>query len=178
MFRARHLIALGFAVAAVAAPIAQAETVPSVSAKVDPLAVSYLQGHGFTSSQVQAWTTGACSTDMKPAECFGPSRGADLASGPRIDPLAESYLLGMGMSPQQVKDWTVGVCSDRQKPAVCFASSQTVAATGQAVQPGGFHWADAGIGAGTTLGAVLLFAGLGAALLITRQNRRRDVPST
>jgi hypothetical protein len=36
----------------------------------------------------------------------------------------------------------------------------------------GFQWADAGIGAGFTLGIVLL-AGAGAGLLISRQNRRQ-----
>ncbi len=41
----------------------------------------------------------------------------------------------------------------------------------------GFSWSDAGIGAGATLGLVLLLAGVGGALVITRQNRRRHVAS-
>ena len=36
----------------------------------------------------------------------------------------------------------------------------------------GFQWGDAGIGAGFTLGIVLLLGGAGAGLLISRQNRR------
>ena len=37
----------------------------------------------------------------------------------------------------------------------------------------GFQWGDAGIGAGFTLGALLLIGGVGAGLLVSRKNRRR-----
>ncbi len=73
MIRKSHLLlALALVAAAVAAPIAQSSSAP----KVDPLAVGYLMGQGFTPSQIQAWTVGACSHQAKPAACFGPSRGA------------------------------------------------------------------------------------------------------
>jgi hypothetical protein len=42
---------------------------------------------------------------------------------------------------------------------------------------GGFSWSDAGIGAGATLGFVLLLVGFGGAFVIARQNRRRQVAS-
>ena len=38
----------------------------------------------------------------------------------------------------------------------------------------GFQWGDAGIGAGFTLGIVLLIAGASAGLLFSRQSRRRE----
>ena len=37
-----------------------------------------------------------------------------------------------------------------------------------------FQWGDAGIGAGFTLGIVLILAGAGAGLLITRRNRHQQ----
>jgi hypothetical protein len=43
-----------------------------------------------------------------------------------------------------------------------------------AVDSTAFQWGDAGIGAGFTLGIVLVVGGAGAALLISRQSRRRD----
>ena len=106
------------------------------------------------------------------------SRGAALPSSRvRIDPLAVSYLRGLGFSPSQIRDWTVGVCSQAVKPAVCSLPSERTAAPAQGVQSGGFDWTDAGIGAVATLGIVLLLAGLGAGLAISRQNRRRPVAS-
>ena len=38
----------------------------------------------------------------------------------------------------------------------------------------GFQWGDAGIGAGFTLGIVLLLGGAGAGLLISRRNGRQQ----
>ena len=50
------------------------------------------------------------------------------------------------------------------------ASTSSPQAAGSTV----FHWGDAGIGAGFTLGVVLILAGAGAGLLITRRNRRQQ----
>ena len=68
MIRKSHLLALALTTAAVAvaAPIAQAGSVP----KVDPFAVSYLIGQGLSPSEVTSWTTGACSQQVKPASCY------------------------------------------------------------------------------------------------------------
>ena len=76
MIRKSHLLlALALAAAAVAAPIAQSSSAP----KVDPLAVGYLIGQGLTPSEVDAWTIGACSHQVKAASCFAIVRaGANL----------------------------------------------------------------------------------------------------
>ena len=50
------------------------------------------------------------------------------------------------------------------------ASTSSPQAAGSTV----FQWGDAGIGAGFTLGIVLILAGAGAGLLITRRNRRQQ----
>jgi hypothetical protein len=214
------LLALALAAAAVAAPLALASSAP----KVDPLAVSYLIGQGYTPSQVEAWTVGACSHEAKPAACFGPSKGTNLTGGgAKVDPLAVSYLIGQGLSPSEVASWTVGACSHETRAASCYAMFEPAAAstkvdplavsylTGQGLSPSevtswtagacsheakaascfamfqpaatstqvvrsiGFQWGDAGIGAGAALGLVLLLGGAGAGLLISRQNRRRQM---
>ena len=175
MIRKSHLLlALALVAAAVAAPLAQASSAP----RVDPLAVGYLIGQGYTPGQIQAWTVGACSHEAKPAACFGPSRGANLTSGAaKVDPLAVGYLIGQGLSPSEVTSWTVGACSHQAKDASCYAMfgrTAAAAASTQVVGSGGFNWGDAGIGAGATLGIVLLLGGLGASL-ISRQNRRHRV---
>ena len=103
-------------------------TSPTVQAnpsapRVDPLAVGYLQGQGYTPAQIRAWTVGACSQASKPAACFGPSRGANLVDrSTKVDPLAVSYLTGRGLSPSEVRSWTVGACSHAVKAASCFAA--------------------------------------------------------
>jgi hypothetical protein len=219
MIRKSHLLALALVAAAVAAPIAQSSSAP----KVDPLAVGYLIGQGYTPSQIQAWTVGACSHQAKPKACFGPSRGANLSDGAvKVDPLAVGYLIGQGLTPSEVKSWTVGACSHQTKAASCYAvlgagtapakvdplavsyligqgltpdevKSWTVGACSlqnraascytmfrptasvstQVVRSTDFQWGDAGIGAGFTLGVLLLLGGAGAGLLISRKNRRR-----
>jgi hypothetical protein len=227
MIRKSHLLlALALVAAAVAAPIAQSSSTP----KVDPLAVSYLIGQGFTPSQIQAWTTGACSHQTKPATCFDSSRGANLAgpskgtrltippslarlhepgstgyvpmptqakppvqrrgagdfpirpaAPPRVDPLAVSYLTGQGLSPSQVTSWTTGTCSHQVKAPSCYAMFRPAATSSAATSPAkevtgstSFQWGDAGIGAGFTLGIILLLGAVGAGVLISRQNRRHQ----
>ena len=95
-------------------------------------------------------------------------------SAPKVDPLAVSYLTGQGLTPSQVASWTTGVCSKQTKPASCFAMFNRVAPTIRNTPSNGFQWGDAGIGAGFTLGIVLLIGGTAAALLISRQSRRRE----
>jgi hypothetical protein len=129
------LIALALAAAAVAASIATADTGSQAGTTVDPLAVSMLLGKGYTPQQVEAWTVGACSHAQKPADCFGPSKGANLeGSAARVDPLAQSYLLGRGLSPHEVTSWTTGNCSHESKDASCYAMLDHTAAT-RAVDP-------------------------------------------
>jgi hypothetical protein len=109
MSRKIHLITLALAAAAVAAPSAQANSAPSARAKVDPLAVSILRSRGFTPRQIEAWTVGPCSHQLKPAVCFGPSKGAGLASvRAKVDPGRSSA------SRAKV------LCSRQVNPAACF----------------------------------------------------------
>jgi hypothetical protein len=153
-----------YAKPAVAASPAQTSSA-SGTAKIDPLAVGYLIGHGYTPAQVSAWTVGACSHEVKPAACFGPSKGADLVARPvKVDPLAVGYLTGRGLSPSEVRSWTVGACSHAVKPASCFAAlddrqASATAATVTVTPSRGFDWADAAIGAGAALGLALASAG-------------------
>jgi hypothetical protein len=172
MSRVISLVALALVAAAVAASGAQA-----AQPRVDPLAVSYLQGQGYTHAQIQAWTVGPCSQQAKPAACFGPTRGAGLVDRKAVDPLAVSYLTGRGLTPAEVRSWTVGACSHATKDVSCFAvfdrgaSAVTSSTVGSS---GAFDWSDAGIGAGVAIGVLLLVGGMGAGFLLSRQNHRRE----
>jgi hypothetical protein len=174
MIRKSHLLlALALVAAAVAAPIAQSSSTPTV----DPLAVGYLIGKGYTPNQIHAWTVGGCSHQVKPAACFGPSKGASLTDdGATVDPFAVSYLMGQGLTPSEVRAWTVGACSQRVKASSCYAMFKPTATSSRNPANGstGFQWGDAGIGAGFTLGIILLIGAAGAGLLIARQNRRHQ----
>ena len=97
---------------------------------------------------------------------------AQSSSTPKVDPLAVGYLMGQGLSPSQVRSWTVGACSHQVKDASCYAMFPSQVAPTQVVPSTGFQWGDAGIGAGFTLGIVLLLGGAGAGLLIARRNGR------
>jgi hypothetical protein len=172
MSRLITFISVALAAAAFAAPAALAQSA-SDQPRVDPLAVSELQGMGYTPAQIQAWTVGPCSQQVKPAACFGPSHGAGLIR-PVVDPLAVSYLTGMGLTPAEVQSWTTGACSRAVKDASCFAVfDRGSAPVTTSASTTGFDWADAGIGAGATLGFLLLLGGTTAGLLISRQNRRQ-----
>jgi hypothetical protein len=174
MSRVITLVVLALVAAAVAASGAQA-----AQPRVDPLAVGYLQGQGYTPAQIQAWTVGPCSHQSKPAECFGPTRGAGLVEQ-KVDPLAVGYLVGQGLTPAEVRSWTVGACSHAVKDASCFAVFDRGAAAvpSSTVDSGAsFDWSDAGIGAGVAIGVLLLIGGMGAGLLLSRQNRRREAAS-
>jgi hypothetical protein len=171
MIRKAHLLVLALmaAAAVVAAPIAQGDSGP----KVDPLAVSYLTGKGLSPSEVTSWTVGACSHETRPASCYAMFKTA--ATPTTIDPLAVSYLTGLGLSPSEVQSWTVGACSHEVKDASCLAMLESAgAASTQVGRSIGFQWGDAGIGAGATLGIILLLVGAGAGLLASRQDRRRQ----
>ena len=179
MSRIFCLVALALTAAAAAASIGQAS--PGNDPKpVDPLAVSYLMGRGLSTSEVKSWTVGACSQATKPASCFAvlDRTSAPVTSKP-VDPLAVSYLMGLGLTPSEVKAWTVGICSHPTKPALCFAPFERTTAAASTSTPSqgseGFNWGDAGIGAGAALGVALLLAGMGASVLISRNNRRRQV---
>jgi hypothetical protein len=98
---------------------------------------------------------------------------AQSSSAPKVDPLAVGYLTGQGLSPSEVTSWTQGACSQPVKDAACFAMFRSPAVSTQISRSIGFQWGDAGIGAGFTLGALLLVGGVGAGLLVSRKNRRR-----
>jgi hypothetical protein len=187
--------------------------------------VGYLIGKGYTPSQVQAWTVGACSHEVKPAACFGPSKGANLTSRPdghvtipawlaRIQYPGTSskptvYLAGSITIPARLartqypgtssrthrhRDRHVGRARDRAGPLpgrshlldgggvlpagqgrLVLCDVPAGAASAQVGRSIGFQWGDAGIGAGFAFGIVLLLGGAIAGLLISRQNRRRQV---
>ena len=166
------LLVLAFAAAAVAAPIAQSSSAP----KVDPLAVGYLIGQGLSPSEVTSWTTGACSNQVKAASCYAMFRSA--AAPKPVDPLAVGYLTGQGLSPDQVTSWTTGACSHQVKDAACYAMLQQTDTSTQVARSTGFQWGDAGIGAGFTLGILLLLGAGAAGLFISRQNRRHHTART
>jgi hypothetical protein len=158
-------LALALVAATLAAPIAQS----SSTQKIDPLAVSYLMGQGLSPSEVTSWTVGACSHQVKAASCYAMFGSA--ADSPKIDPLAVSYLMGQGLSPSQVRSWTVGPCSHRVKAASCYAMfTSTAPSSTEVTGSTAFQWGDAGIGAGFTLGIILL-GGAVAGLYLSRHNR-------
>jgi hypothetical protein len=160
------LLALALVAAAVAAPIAQSNSAP----KVDPLAVGYLIGQGLSPSEVTSWTTGACSQAVKAASCYA-MLNRSATSTKAVDPLAVGYLTGQGLTSSQVTSWTTGACSHQVKAASCYAMFKSAATSSpQITGSTGFQWGDAGIGAGFTLGIVLLIGGAGAGLLISRKN--------
>ena len=169
MSRTINLIALALAAAAVAVPVAQGVTDPSGQQAVDPLAASYLRGQGLSPAEVKAQTVGI---DPLAASYIRNGGFPQVQVTKAIDPLAASYIRNHGF-PQ------VGTTKAIDPLAASYvrnggfpqASTQIVAPSA------GFDWSDAGIGAGATLGAILLLAGLGAALITTRHNRRRHVAS-
>ena len=92
-----------------------------------------------------------------------------------VDPLAVGYLMGQGLTPSEVTSWTAGACSHQVKDAACYAMLKPAETSFTPVSYStGFQWGDAGIGAGFTLGIVLLLAGVGAGLLISRRNGRHE----
>lgn len=169
-------------------------TAASARPKVDPLAVGYLIGQGLSPSQVTSWTVGACSQEIKAASCYAMLRvrtepkvfslGTALAeyaqklkrtATPKVDPFAVSYLIGQGLTASQVTSWTVGACSHQTKAPACYAMLEPASTySPQVAGSTGFQWGDAGIGAGFALGIVLLLAGAGAGLLISRRNGRHQ----
>jgi hypothetical protein len=155
MIRKTHLLlALALVAAAVAAPVAQSGGYPI--------------GRDMTSSEIASWTTGACSHPVKAVSCYR------MLEPKTVDPLAVSYLIGQGLTPSEVTAWTTGICSHAVKDAACFAMFRpAVTVSTQSAGSSGFRWDDAGVGAGFVAG-VLLLGGAGAALLISRQHRRRE----
>ena len=176
MSRMISLIALALAAAAVAAPMAQGVTDPNGNQAIDPLAVSYLQGQGFSPGQIKVLVGQGdpLAVSYLRNDGFPQAQVATRATPKPIDPLAVSYLQGQGFTRRdqglvgQCDPLAVSYLRNRGFPE---ASTQIVGTSD------GFSWSDAGIGAGATLGLVLLLAGVGGALVITRQNRRRHVAS-
>ena len=168
------LLALALVAATVAAPLAQASSPP----KVDPLAVGLLTGYGLTPSEVTSWTAGAFSHQVKDSSCYAMLDRTSVAASQTVDPLAVGLMAGYGLTPSEVLSWTAGACSHQVKNSSCYAMldpTSVAAASTQVARSIGFQWDDAAIGAGATLGIVLLLGGAGAGLFLSRQNRRREV---
>ncbi len=177
MSRTIKLIALALAAAAVAAPMAQSVTDPNGTQAVDPLAVSYLQGQGFSPGEIKVLVGQGdpLAVSYLRNHGFPHAQVATHATPKAIDPLAVSYLQNQGFSPGEIK-----VLVGQGDPlAVSYLRNHGFpqAPTQIVGTSAGFSWSDAGIGAGATLGLVLLLAGVGGALAISRQNRRRHVAS-
>jgi hypothetical protein len=176
MSRTIKLIALALVAAAVAAPLAQGVTDPDGKQAVDPLAVSYLQGQGYSPGEIKVLVGRGDPLAVSYVRNHGFPQAQATAAAPAaakaIDPLAVSYLQDRGFSPGQIKV-LVGQADPLAVSYVRnngFPQGPTPIATSA-----GFDWSDAGIGAGATLGLVLLLAGLGGVLVITRHNRRQRV---
>ncbi len=177
MSRTITLITLALAAAAVAAPMAQSVTDPNGKQAVDPLAVSYLQGQGFSPGEIKVLVGQGdpLAVSYLRNHGFPQAQVATPATTKAIDPLAVSYLQNQGFSPGEIKVLVgqgdpLGI-SYLRNDGFPQATTQIVGTSA------GFSWSDAGIGAGATLGIVLVLAGLGGALAITRHNRRRHVAS-
>jgi hypothetical protein len=148
-------IPLVLVVAAIVSPVAQAANHAPRPESV-ATAFGFLAQQGLSQGQIEAWTIGVCSSEVKPSSCYVTPAESRLASRR----LAEGFLQGTGLAPAQVTSLTEGGTSQSARVE------------------GGFDWGDAGVGAGATLGVVALLAGLGAALTISRHNHRRQIPSS
>ena len=105
MSRTITLIALALAAAAVAAPMAQGVTDPNGKQAIDPLAVSYLQGQGFSPGEIKVLVGQGDPLGVSYLRNGGfPKAQADTrATAKAIDPLAVSYLQNQGFSPGEIK---------------------------------------------------------------------------
>ena len=195
-------IAAAAMVAAVVAPCASADTAKGTQIQIPPAlshlqepgstgwvpptrvvippALSHLQEPGSTGWVPQGVSSQLSAGDLARGDALnkryhlGIYSPAVEAGRKPVDPLAVGYLIGQGLSPSEVTSWTTGACSHQVKAASCYAVLNRSAATSSPHIGGSsrFQWGDAGIGAGFTLGIVILLVGAGAGLLISRQNRR------
>ena len=141
----------------------------SVAPSLTPGERAYVVGIGaLTRPQVAAAFGNGSGT-------FGTNGARVILDRPKVDPLAVSYLRGLGLSPSEIADWTAGMCSHEVKPTSCFAVFDRASAPTETVVSGGFDWTDAGIGAGATLGLLLLAIGLAFALVIISDGTRADL---
>jgi hypothetical protein len=177
MSRTITLITLALAAAALAAPMAQSVTDPNGKQAVDPLAVSYLQNQGFSPGEIKVLVGQGdpLAVSYLRNHGFPQAQVETRATAKAIDPLAVSYLQGQGFSPGEIKvlvgqgdPLAISYLRNRGFPQ---APTQIVATSA------GFDWADASIGAGASIGVVLLLAGLAGVVMIARQNRRRNLAS-
>jgi hypothetical protein len=171
MIRKSHLLlALALVAAAVAAPIAQADS-PQGQVTIP----AYLSKIHYPGNSVPVPDMSKRHVAVPPwlgRIRVAPVAGADSLKP--VDPLAVSYLTGLGLSPSQVTSWTSGPCSHEARSASCYAMFHTTTVSTPTSNSIGFQWADAGIGAGFTLGVLLLLGGATAGFLISRQGRRRQ----
>ena len=177
MSRKFFVITLALAAAAVAAPFAQGVADPNGRQVADPLAVSYLQGQGFSPGEIKMLVGQGdpLAVSYLRNHGFPQAQVATQATPKAIDPLAVSYLQGQGFSPGEIK-MLVGQ-GDPLAVSYLHNHGFPQAPTQIVGTSAGFSWSDAGIGAGATLGVVLLVAGLAGGIAIARQNRRRHVAS-
>jgi hypothetical protein len=189
MFRISiKIIGTVLAAAIVVVPVASAGGPRTPAEGSSPALRDYRQGVGFSFKAPSYWNAapsywstarGAAPITVRggmnrslgvPPQYLGTHHAA--VSTAKVDPLAVGYLIGQGLSPSQVTSWTVGACSHQIKAASCYAMLEPASTSStQVTGSTGFQWGDAVIGAGFTLGIVLLLGGAGAGLFISRQNR-------
>jgi hypothetical protein len=162
--RRRLIMVLGLAVAAVGAGGAQATVIPYVS-----------QGQGISPlqmAQLQNTTPLVESQYLAPS---GRTAGPSIAVGGKYLDLANQYAPGSWNTPEFQADLDAisGRTDSVVRPddranhgplATTFEQPSTSASSGD-----GFSWSDAGVGAGSALGALLV---AGAAMLTFRRGRR------
>jgi hypothetical protein len=150
----------------------EATTAASTQRRVDPLAVggpAYSLGPGYMQYIEK---TGWFSPDLMRQREQIPAAFGGAAHGP-------AYSLGPGYLQHTTKTgwFDSDLVSQRQQIPTAFATTQAALSvhSAAAIRSGGFDWGDASVGAGAMLGILLLIGGMGAGVVTSRQNRRREV---
>lgn len=181
-------VALGFAVAAIAAPVAQADpwfndsstgagtSVPQtygVGATLSdylefkglPESAQYVYGVGATLADALDSTVGTPEPVVRPDDRIG-VRGPGAAVQPAVRP-DDRNLRPNGINAPVSTPQTLVRPDDRLEPRGPGAAPQA-SPVQIVIGPGGFDWTDAGVGAGFAFGLVLLASGMA---LVARRHR-------
>jgi hypothetical protein len=166
-------IALGLAVAAVAAPGAQAMPLDRDGAADATPAASEHQVYGVGATP-RDWIEYTAQTDSqiveRPAPAFRTGQDTRDIVG-ATEPIVQVY--GVGATPRDWVEYTAQADNPIvERPAPAFRTSQEPSNPAIVAEPTGFDWTDAGIGAGFALGIALLAAGTA---LVARRHQKASV---